>query len=137
MLRFLVGEIALAPDLSQSQRSKVFRRIPVLRLLLPGFFVQHPLYHAAVFGAAYALLPTGTVVAVLPCCLISFLMPVLVVAGVCQCFPLWTDIGIFFRIVDECFRLEAFRVGRRIIWLPLVRNICPNPSFFKKSPSFF
>ena len=82
MLRFLVGEIALAPDLSQSQRGKVFRRIPVLRLLLPGFFVQHPLYHAAVFGAAYALLPTGTVVAVLPCCLISFLMPVLVVAGV-------------------------------------------------------
>lgn len=101
MLRFLVGEIALAPDLSQSQRSKVFRRIPVLRLLLPGFFVQHPLYHAAVFGAAYALLPTGTVVAVLPCCLISFLMPVLVVAGVCQRFPLWTDIGIFFRMSDR------------------------------------
>ena len=58
-----MGEITFAPDLPQPQCGKVFRRIPVLRLLLPGFFVQHPLHYAAVFGAAYALLPTGTIIA--------------------------------------------------------------------------
>ena len=55
-------------------------------------------------------------------------MPVLVVAGVCQFFSLWTDIDIFFRIIGECFRLEAFRVGRRVVRLPLFGNICPNPT---------
>ena len=117
MLCLLVGEITFAPDLPQPQCGKVFRRIPVLRLLLPGFFMQHPLHHPTVLGAAYALLPTGTVAAVFPCSQVSFLLSFLVVAGVCQYFSLWTDIDICFRIIGECFRLEAFRVGRRIVGL--------------------
>ena len=118
VLCLLVGEITFAPDLPQPQCGKVFRRIPVLRLLLSGFFVQHPLHHAAVFGAAYALLPAGTIIAFFPCSQISFLVPVLVVAGVCQYFSLWTKIDICFRIIGECFRLEPLCIGWRIIWLP-------------------
>ena len=55
-------------------------------------------------------------------------MPVLVVAGVCQYFFLWTKIDICLRIIGECFRLEPLCIGWRIIWLPLFRNICPNPA---------
>ncbi len=55
-------------------------------------------------------------------------MPVLVVAGVCQYFSLWTKIDICLRIIGECFRLEAFCVGRRVVRLPLFGNICPNPT---------
>ena len=128
MLCLLVGEITFAPDLPQPQCGKVFRRIPILRLLLPGFLVQHPLHHPTVLGAAYALLPTGTVAAVFLCSQVSFLLSFLVVAGVCQYFSLWTDIDIFFRIIGECFRLEAFRVGRRVVWLPLFWDVCPNPT---------
>lgn len=90
--------------------------------------MQQPLYHATVFGTTYALLAAGTVAAVFPCSLVSFLLAFLVVAGVCQYFSLWTDIDIFFRIVGEYLRLEAFRVGRRIVRLPLFGNICPNPT---------
>ena len=53
-------------------------------------------------------------------------MPVLVVAGVCQYFSLWTKIDICFRIIGECFRLETLCVGRRIVGLPLFGDICPN-----------
>ena len=53
-------------------------------------------------------------------------MPVLVVAGVCQYFSLWTKIDISFQIIGECFRLETLCVGRRIVGLPLFGDICPN-----------
>ena len=130
-----MGEITFAPDLPQPQCGKVFRRIPILRLLLPGFLVQHPLHHPTVLGAAYALLPTGTVAAVFLCSQVSFLLSFLVVAGVCQYFSLWTDIDIFFRIIGECFRLEAFRVGRRVVWLqPLGEsNQCSHPGYPKEN----
>ena len=76
VLCLLVREITFAPDLPQPQCGKVFRRIPALRLLLSGFFVQHPLHHAAVFGAAYALLPAGTITAVFLCSQVSFLVQI-------------------------------------------------------------